>query len=426
MDYTTDPHLARELDRDDELAPLRRQLVAGDAELIYLDGNSLGRLPQGTPGFLQEVVTREWGHRLVRAWNDGWIRYPQVVGEKIAALLGAGRDEVLVAESTSVNLFKLAAAALGLKRRRRKVVSDSLNFPSDLYILQGLIRFLDRGHRLERIPSVDDVSVSTPALDAALDSDTALLSLSHVTFKSGFLYDMEEVTRLAHDHGALVLWDLSHSVGAVPMELESWGVDLAVGCTYKYLNGGPGSPAFLYVRRELQDKLEQPLWGWLGAASPFDFDLDFTPAPDLRRFGVGTPPILSLKALEPGLDLVLEAGIDRLRHKSVRQSEYLVYLADQWLLPLGFTLGSPRDPQRRGSHVALRHPEAYRICRALVEPRAATKRVIPDFRTPDSLRLGIAPLYTTYEEIHDAMGRLRDVVAGGEYRDYSHERLTVT
>jgi kynureninase len=240
------------------------------------------------------------------------------------------------------------------------------------------------------------------------------------------MYDMGRVTALAHEMGALALWDLSHSVGAVPLEVNAWDVDLAVGCTYKYLNGGPGAPAFLYMRRDLQAELLQPIWGWFADQNPFAFELDFHPAPDISRFRVGTLPMLSLKALEPALDIHLEAGMERLRRKSVLQSEYLIYLADRWLSPLGFTLGSPRQADRRGSHVSLRHPEGYRINRALIESPPPALRVIPDFRAPDNIRLGIAPLYNTFAEIHQALWRMRVVVEERIYEQYPKERLPVT
>lgn len=426
MMFNTNPQLPVQLDTDDDLAHLRDRFLIEDENLIYLDGNSLGRLPRGVPGLLQKTVTEQWGERLIRAWNEGWIDLPARLGDKIAGLIGAQPGEVLVCDSTSVNLFKLAAAALQLRPGRRKIVSDELNFPSDLYIFQGLIDLLGGRHRLELIPSADGISTSPASVAAAIDGDTALVSLSQVVFKSAFLYDVHEVTRLAHAAGALALWDLSHAAGAVPVRLNEWEVDLAVGCTYKYLNGGPGAPAFLYVRRELQERLMTPLWGWLGAAQPFDFDLGFNPAPGLRRFQVGTPPVLAMQAIEPGLDLLLEAGIERLRAKSARQTDYLIFLAEQWLYPLGFSLGSPPEAERRGSHVSLRHAEAYRINRAMIEAIPPQVRVIPDFRAPDNIRLGIAPLYTSYADIYRGMRRIKEIVEGGEHLAYPSTRKTVT
>ncbi len=424
--YSTDIQYAQKMDNQDELRNFRDEFLIKEPELVYLDGNSLGRLPKRTAQVLSKAVEQEWGERLIRVWNDGWMDAPTRLGSKIARLIGAQADEVLVADSTSVNLFKLAAAALRANSGRSKIVSDNLNFPSDLYILQGVIDLLGNNHHLELIQSPDEVSVPLQAVRNCVDKDTALLTLSHVAFKSAFLQDAAEVTRLAHEAGTLALWDLSHSAGAVPVELNAWGVDLAVGCTYKYLNGGPGSPAFLYVRRDLQDKLMQPMWGWFASQSPFAFELNFQPADSMARFKVGTAPMLSMMAVEPAVDLILEAGIERLRSKSIRQCEYLICLAEEWLYPLGFELGSPVESQQRGSHVSLRHKEGYRINRALIESPPPATQVIPDFREPDNIRLGIAPIYTSYVEIFRAIERMRQIVEGKEYENFSEERTQVT
>jgi kynureninase len=413
---------ARRLDAEDALASFREAFVMADPDLIYVDGNSLGRLPRRTVERVQTVVEVEWGRDLIRGWNAGWYQAPARVGEKIAQLVGAGPGQVVVSDSTSVNLFKLTMAALAKRPGRDRIVSDVLNFPSDLYILQGCARLLGDRHHLHLVPSADGITVDQQALFDAMDERTALVTLSHVTFKSGFLYDAAAVTERAHQVGALVLWDLSHSVGAVPVELDLWGVDLAVGCTYKYLNGGPGAPAFLYVRRDLQEEALSPIWGWFGQRSPFDFDLEYEATEGVGRFLVGTPPILSLLAMESALDLLLEAGLERIRHKSVRLTSYLVYLVDTVLAPLGFVLGSPRDPARRGSHISIRHPEGYRINRALIEEMG----VLPDFREPDNIRLGLVPLYTSFAEVWEAVDRIRQVVEEERYLRYPAERLPVT
>ncbi len=422
----TDIDFAYELDAQDELASFRNEFVIDDPNLIYLDGNSLGRLPKRTADFMRCAVEEEWGKRLIRVWNEGWIDTPTELGAKIAKLVGAQADEILVTEATSINLFKLAVAALRARPDRPKIVSDVFNFPSDLYIMQGIIDLLGHRHRLELIPSADTVTIAPSAVAEAIDDDTALVTLSHVVFKSAFMYNMAAVTKQAHQSGALTLWDLSHSAGAVPIDLNGAGADLAVGCTYKYLNGGPGSPAFLYVRKDLQTQLSQPMWGWFAAQNPFAFDLDYTPAADISRYRVGTPPMLSMKAVEPAIDILLEAGMDRLRAKSLRQTEYLIFLADRWLVPLGFTIGTPRQASLRGSHVSIRHPEGYRINRALIEAEPPDVKVIPDFREPDNIRLGIAPLYNTFAEIHRAVDRLRVIVEEEIYQKYSVERLAVT
>lgn len=423
---STDFSYAEVLDSQDELAGFRDEFFISDPNLVYLDGNSLGRLPRRTLDVMRRMVEYEWGERLIRGWNDSWVDAPTALGEKIARLVGARPDEILVTDSTSLNLFKLAVAGLQVQEQRRKIVSDVFNFPSDLYILQGIIDLLGKRHWLELIPSEDGITIAPGAVEEIIDQQTALVSLTHVAFKSAFKYDMQRVTDLAHQAGALMLWDLSHSVGAVPVELTACNVDLAVGCTYKYLNGGPGAPAFLYVRLDLQPELMQPIWGWFADARPFNFNLAFEPAMSIERFRVGTVPMLSMKAIEPAVDLLLEAGMERLRAKSIQQTEYLIYLAEQWLLPLGFSLGSPRQAELRGSHVSLRHVEAYRINRALIEAPAPALKVIPDFRAPDNIRLGVTPIYTTFTEIHRAMARLRQVVEEKLYEQYSAQRLAVT
>ena len=406
----------------DELADFRSQFVITDPHLIYLDGNSLGRLPRAAAARLQQVTADEWGRNLIRGWNDNWFDAPARIGEKIARLVGAGQGQVIVSDTTSINLFKLTMAALAKNPDRLKIVSDELNFPSDLYILQSCISLLGNRHTLHLVRSPDGIHIDPGDLASAIDEDTALVSLSHVAFKSGFMYDGQAVTRLAHDNGALMLWDLCHSVGAVPVELNTWGADLAVGCTYKYLNGGPGAPAFLYVRSDLQEQLHPPIWGWFAERSPFAFELNFSPAPGMAHFLVSSPPILSALAMEASLDVVLQAGIERIRRKSVAQTSYLIDLIESRLIPLGFSIGTPCDPAQRGSHVSIRHPDGYRINRALIEEMD----LIPDFREPDNIRLGIAPLYISFEDIYEAVERIRCVVQEKRYQHYAEQRLAVT
>jgi kynureninase len=394
------------LDAADPLAHFRQRFVLPDPALIYLDGNSLGRLPQASTELSQHVVAHTWGDRLIRSWNEGWFDLPERIGAKIARLIGAQPDEVIVADSTSVNLFKLAVAALRHQAGRARILTDNLNFPSDLYVLQGIIDLLGQQHRLEVLPALDGIHGPAEALAAALDDDVALLTLSHTVFKSGYTYDMAALTERAHAAGALVLWDLSHSAGSVPIDLNAAGADLAIGCGYKYLNGGPGAPAFLFIRRELQAALHNPISGWMGQANLFGFDLHYAPAHGLRRFLTGTPPVVSLALLEPGVDILLEAGMDALRTKSVQQTSYLIDLWETELAPLGYTLNSPREAAQRGSHVALGHREGLRIARTLIDEL----NVLPDFRAPDNIRLGIAPLYTSFADIHTAVQRMAQVV----------------
>ncbi len=422
MRIPTDTDYAAELDAQDELAEFRERFVIDDPDLIYLDGNSLGRLPRATVSRGRELIEHEWGDRLIRSWNEGWFDAPERIGAKIARLIGADPDEVIVADSTSVNLFKLVVAALRAQRGRSRILTDDLNFPSDIYILEGAIDLLGGAHRLDVLESPDGIHGPVEAIHESLSEDVALLTLSHTVFKSGYTYDMAALTSAAHDAGALVLWDLSHSAGAVPVDLHAAGADLAVGCTYKYLNGGPGAPAFLYVRRDLQERLGNPISGWMGQRNLFAFDLHYRPAGGMRHFLTGTPPIVSLALIEPGVDLLLEAGMERIRAKSLRQTGYLIALWESLLEPVGFTLNSPRDSQRRGSHISLGHPEGLRIDLALINDCG----VLPDFRAPDNIRLGIAPLYTSYADIHAAAVRMRRIVDERLYERYPAEAPVVT
>jgi kynureninase len=414
--------VALELDARDPLASYRTRFAIADDALLYMDGNSLGRPPQATLDRAHTLLEEEWRGRLIRSWSDNWYEAPIRIGEKIALLLGAAPGQVIVADSTSVNLFKLVMAVLRAQSGRPVVVTDALNFPSDLHVVQSCFALMPEPHRLRVVGSRDGRGIDYDDLAAAIDDETALVLLSHVTFKSGFVHEMEMVNRLAHQHGALTLWDLSHSVGVLPIELDADRADLAVGCTYKYLNGGPGAPAFLYVRLGLQEHLQSPIWGWFGDAAPFAFDVHYQPAPGMRRFLVGTPPILSLAAIEPSVDLVLEAGITAIREKSRALTVYGMTLADAILAPQGYQVTSPREDARRGSQVSLSHPEAWRITRALIEEL----EMVPDFRTPDTIRLGMPPLYTRFIDIWDAVDRLRRAVEEQRFVHYAHEHPPVT
>jgi kynureninase len=419
----TDREHATALDARDPLAGFRDAFAIADPDLIYLDGNSLGRLPKATKQRLAQVVEVEWGERLIGGWDE-WIDLPRRAGDRLAeGVLGARAGEVLVCDSTTVNLYKLCAATLDAYRlsAQRAVVTDRANFPTDRYVLEGLCK--ERDLQL-RLIDADPLAGPQPEdVEAALaDGSAALVVLSHTAYRSGALADLATITDVARRHDAHVVWDLSHSVGAVPVELRDAGVELAVGCTYKYLNSGPGAPAWLYVAEEVQPRLRSPIWGWFAQEDQFSMDRDYEPVRGIGRFAAGTPTIVGVAAVEEGVRIVAEAGIDRLREKSIALTELLVALHDEWLAPLGFELGSPREAAKRGSHVALRHPEAWPICRAMIE-RAS---VIPDFRGPDSIRLGIAPLYTRFADVWDAIDRVRRLVESGEYREVDAGPARVT
>ena len=386
-----------ELDAADPLAGWRERFALPEG-VIYLDGNSLGALPKATGALLREVIERQWGEGLITSWNrHGWIDLPGRVGAKIAHLIGAAADEVVVCNSISVNLFKLITAALELRPGRRIILTERGNFPTDLYVAQGLCRLL--GERVELR------AVASQELEAALDADTALLMLTHVDYRSGRMHDMARLSAAAHAKGALVLWDLAHSAGTVPVELDAAGADLAVGCGYKYLNGGPGAPAFLFVAERWQEQARQPLTGWFGHREPFAFKADYRPAAGIGRFLAGTPPILSLKALEVGVDLLLEVDRQALRTKSMALTDAFIALVEERCAGHGFMLASPRDPARRGSQVAFRHEEGYPIMQALI-----ARGVIGDFRAPDLLRFGFAPLYVRFVDLFDAIAILQQIM----------------
>lgn len=395
----TDRAACQALDRADPLAPLREQFDLPE-DLIYLDGNSLGPRPKAALAVADRVLRQEWGRDLIGSWNSaGWFELPQRLGDKLGRLIGAGPRQVVVTDSISVNLFKILAAALRLRPGRRVIVSERDNFPTDLYIAQGLSRLLDQGHELRLIDHPGE-------LDGALGDDVAVVMLTHVNYRTGHMHDMPALTRRVQDHGALMLWDLAHSAGAVPVDLDGAQADFAVGCTYKYLNGGPGSPAFLYVAQRWQDRFEQPLSGWWGHAAPFAFTPDYRPAPDIARYLCGTQPIVSLALVEPGLDVALQADMARVREKSVAMTELFIGLVERECAGLGLSLASPRQAVQRGSQVSFLHEEGYAIIQALIE-----RRVVGDYRDPHILRFGFTPLYLRFVDVWDAVQVLREVLA---------------
>jgi kynureninase len=404
---------AERQDAADPLAAYRDRFVITDPDTIYLDGNSLGRLPVATRERLRIAVEQEWGGDLIRGWSY-WIDLARQAGDVLAEIVGAEPGEVILSDSTSVNLYKLARAALTARPGRPVIVTDDDNFPTDRYVLSGL-------GPVRLVYSDVDAGVDTDAVVDALDDDVALVSLSHVAYRSGAIADLPAITAAVHEAGALVLWDLCHSAGAVPVGLADAGVDLAVGCTYKHLNAGPGAPAFLYVRRDLQPVLRQPIQGWFGQSDQFGMGTDYAPTETIERFLVGTPPVLGGYAVLEGARLTAEAGIEAIARKGRALGAYLIRLFDEWLEPLGFRLASPREDDRRGAHVTLYHPEAWQVCQALV-----AARVIPDYRVPDRLRLGLAPLYTRFADVYVAMSRLRDLVTAGRHREFPVERSRVT
>ncbi|ABB06683.1 kynureninase [Burkholderia lata] len=396
---TTREHCAA-LDAADPLAHCRARFDL-PADTIYLDGNSLGAMPANVPARMQRALQHEWAHGLIRSWNDAdWYPAPQRTGDKIAKLIGAGDGEVIVADSTSVNLFKVLVAATRMRPGRRVILAERTNFPTDVYIAASVAEMT--GCEL-RCVDPDDIV-------AAIDDSVAVVSLTHVNYKSGKRYDMAAVTRQAHEAGALSVWDLCHSAGAMPIGLNACDADFAVGCGYKYLNGGPGAPAYVFVASRHLASVRQPLTGWHGHAKPFDFTHDYAPHPAIDRMLTGTAPQLGVIALEAALDAFDGVDLDVLRDKSVALGDLFIALVDQELAGLGFTLASPRDATQRGSQVSLAHEQGYAIVQALI-----ARNMIGDFRAPDILRFGFAPLYVRYVDVWDTIAALKDVVTSGAW-----------
>ncbi len=407
------------LDQQDPLRALREQFALPDG-VIYLDGNSLGARPRASAARAAEVVSEEWGTGLIRSWNTaGWFELPQRLGNMLAPLVGAGENEVVVTDTTSINLFKVLAAALRVQATRdpsRKViVSEASNFPTDLYIAQGLADLLQQGYSLRLVNSPAEI-------DAAVGADTAVLMLTHVNYKSGEMLDMAALTELAHARGALTVWDLCHSAGAVPVALNASKADYAIGCTYKYLNGGPGSPAFVWVAPALRDAFWQPLSGWWGHAAPFAMDPQYRPVDGVRRFLCGTQPITSMAMVECGLDVFAQTDMSALRAKSLQLTDLFIALVEARCGHHPLTLVTPREHARRGSQVSFEHPEGYAVMQALIE-----REVIGDYREPRIIRFGFTPLYTSFAEVWDAVETLRDILDTETYRDARfHARGAVT
>jgi kynureninase len=401
-------------DQSDPLKNFRDQFEL-PRDVIYLDGNSLGALPKTTAARLKDVITREWGGDLIRSWNTaGWIDLPRRVGDKIARLIGADAAEVVVADSTSINLFKVLAAALKLNPSRKIVLSEPDNFPTDLYMAQGLIDLLGNTREL-RLKTADEIFDS-------IDADTAVVMLTEVNYRTGRMHDMKAITQRAHDKGALMIWDLAHSAGALPVALNGAGADFAIGCGYKYLNGGPGAPAFVFVAKKHQQNFSQPLSGWMGHAHPFTFDWRYEPAEGIARYLCGTQAVLSMSALECGVDMMLEADINLIRAKSLAMTDLFIELVEQRCAGYDLKLVTPRERAMRGSQVCLSNPNGYPMMQALI-----AKNVVGDFRAPDILRFGFTPLYLRYVDVWDAVERLVEILETRSWdRDVYKQKAKVT
>ncbi len=409
-----DTHLAfaRRMDRIDGLAHYRARFIGTDEAAenanpqVYLDGNSLGRPLRASAERIADFLQNDWGTRLIRGWDEQWMELPLAIGDDLGrTALGAAPGQVFVGDSTTVLLYKLARAAVDSRPNRTEIVLDSDNFPTDRYILEGIAA--ERGLTLRWIEADTEAGVTTEQVRAVVGPQTSLVLLSHVAYRSGYLADMQAITAVAHEHDALVLWDLSHSVGSVPVELDLCNVDLAVGCSYKYLSGGPGAPAFGYVRSDLQDVLSQPIQGWMGTQAIFEMGPGYVPATGIRRFISGTPPIVGMLAMQDTIAMLDEATIDAVRAKSVALTEFAITLVDEWLAPMGVTVASPREQTHRGGHLTINHP-LMREANAILWQND----VIPDFRAPSGLRLGLAPFSTSFVETYNGVAAIRDVLRG--------------
>ena len=391
------------LDEEDPLSEFRNEFILPE-NVIYLDGNSLGALPRKTVGDMEKTIQEDWAKGLIRSWNDAeWITMPQRLGNKIAPLIGANPGEVVVVDSTSVNLFKVLVAALRLRKGRNIIVSEKANFPSDLYVMEGVMEMTGAYER--RLFDEGD-----EAVEELIDESVAVVMLCHVNYKTGQIHDLQRITQAAHSKGALVIWDLSHGAGVIPIDLSSNDVDFAVGCTYKYLNGGPGAPAYLYVNESLLSNVTQPLTGWLGHSDPFAFDIDYKPANNISKFVCGTPPILSYAAVESGLELFERVSIKAIREKGKRMTDLFIGLMEQECASFGFELLSPRDAELRGCQIAYSHPDGFPIIQALV-----SHGVVGDFRAPNILRFGFTPLYIRYNDVWETVMRLKKIMQSEEW-----------
>ena len=390
------------LDANDPLARYRERFLPTPGLISYLDGNSLGRPLAASVERVEAFLRGEWAGKLIRGWDDGWMSQPLTVGDELGRVaLGAAPGQVAIGDSTTVLLYKTIRAALDARPDRTEIVIDRENFPTDRYLVEGIAS--DRGLTVRWVDTDPAAGVTPELVAAAIGPDTAVTLFSSVAYRSGFLAEVEAITALVHDAGALTIWDLSHSVGSVPTPLDDWGVDLAVGCGYKYLNGGPGAPAFLYVRRDLQGSLRQPIQGWLGSRTPFEMGQGYEPAEGIRGWLSGTPPMVGLQAMRDMIALIDEVGLDAVRTKSVALTEYAIALVDEHL-PTA-TLASPRDAARRGGHITVDHPRFAQLL-----PGLWASGVIPDFRRPDGLRLGPSPLSTSYAEVEAGVLAIRDAL----------------
>ena len=416
--------IAQDLDRNDPLAHFKKEFYHPENE-IYLDGNSLGKLPLKAKENMATVMQEQWGKHLIRSWNDHWLDLPKRLASKLAQLLNAKDHEILVGESTSVNLYKVAQALIQSGHYPKQFLSDALNFPTDNYILEGICRENALAKPIY-IHYSTDLKADLNLLKNQISAHPGIVCLSLVSYKSAYYYPMKALNLHAKENNSIIIWDLSHAVGAVAIDLKETESLAAIGCTYKYLNGGPGSPAFIYLEETLSPRLLSPIQGWFGHAKPFDFSQDYHPAAGIEKFDAGTPTVLSLAAMEAGIDITLAAGIKNISAKSITLTNALIKEIETQLTPLGYALESPTEAIERGSHVTISHQESWRVCQCLLHGNEKRPKIIPDFRPPHYIRLGIAPLYIGHEDLWLTVERLKEIVLEKEYEHYSQTRPVVT
>lgn len=411
-------------DINDSLKSFKSKFINNDNE-IYLDGNSLGKLPYKTIFDLENVIKKQWGENLISSWNDHWLELNNLINHKMSLLINSDKGEVMVGESTSVNLYKIIHALLESNEFNKALISDSLNFPSDLYVLDGL-KNLTTKNKIKIIEYKDDIKCDLNLLKKNIKTDPGIYCLSLVSYKSSYLYPLNELNKVAEENGSVIVWDCSHAIGVTEIDVKKSNIKIAIGCTYKFLNGGPGSPSFLYVSSDILEKLSNPVRGWFGHINPFDFSNEYVPSSNINKFSAGTPSILSLVPVNNGLDITLAAGIKNIRKKSVDLGNYLIELIKNELSQHGVVVASPTNSDFRGSHITIQHEEAWRICKLLISGYKKRKKVIPDFRPHNNIRLGFAPLYVGFFDLFETVMILKSILENKEYLSVDQSKKTVT
>jgi kynureninase len=416
--------VAIEKDNNDDLKSFKSRFVNNENE-IYLDGNSLGKLPVVTENDLITAVKNEWGQNLISSWNDNWLKMSEKINFKMSKLINSDNDEVLVGESTSVNLYKILYCLLDSNQYKKNLVTDCLNFPSDNYIVEGLKDYTEK-KEITILNYNNNLSCNIDLLKKSIQENPGIYCLSLVTYKSSFLYPIKELNEFAENNKSIIVWDCSHAIGVVDIDVKDSKTKAAIGCTYKFLNSGPGSPSFLYVSKDILNHLQNPIKGWFGHSKPFDFENKYKPADNINKFNAGTPSVLSLIPVNTGLDLVLEAGITNIRNKSIELGEYLIKIINIELNKFDVKITSPIESKSRGSHITIQHNEAWKICKLLIKGDKNRKRIIPDFRPENNIRLGFSPLYVSFIDLYETVIAIKDILENKEYLKIDDSKPEVT